>query len=498
MRTPSASRRTWVAIGVAAAVAAVVRLAPSIASGALVNAIEYDGGVVFAAALSFLAGQAPYGDFIYLYPPGSIILFSPAALLAGAIGEPNALAVVRAGIAVVGVANVILIGALLRRRGVAHVVVGAGLYAVWPVVTFTERLVMLEPLMNLLLLGSLLLVSSRQRPTLIWLAGGLLGVALTIKYWAIVDIVLVGLVVVARGGGRAFWRYVAGVALAAGAIALPFFALDPSGMWQQTVTTQLTRPGSTGVAERVNMLSAFWTTPSLDNVIPWQLWAVGAASLLMIAVLPLVGALRQKARPRDWTDPTWWGIIVWAHAGVMVASGVFYNHYAAWVIAPLCLTTGAAVSAFRGRRTQRIFAATAAALLIVVAIPQLRPVEVVPDRHALQAWARDAECLWGDAATLVAADAVRRDLDAGCDVAVDVFGTGLVLFARDTGRGEKVIRSVALGSELREQLERSDRALLPPDPSAWPFDQATSDWFQREFRSFGITDGLELWVRNES
>ncbi len=487
----------WISIGFVAAVAAVVRLVPSIASGALFHRIEYDAGVMFAAALSLISGQAPYAEFVYLHPPGSILLFSPAAVVAAIIGEPGALALIRIGVAAVGVLNVVLIGALLRRFGLGPVVIGAGLYAVWPVVTFTERQVMLEPFLNALLLGTLLLVRSQQRAVLTWLAGMLLGLALSIKYWAIVDIGLVGLVVFARGGARTLWRFLGGAALAAGAVALAFFARDPSAMWQQTVTTQLLRPASdTGAAARVNMLSMFWTTPAVERLLPWQLWAVFAAGLLIIAALPLVGALRRRMNPREWTDPTWWGIIVWAHAGVLLFSGVFFDHYLAWLIAPLSLTTGAAAAALRGSRRHAVVAA-ASAMLVVAGLVQMRGGEAVPSRDALEAWAREGECVWGDAASLLAANALRRGLAGGCDFSVDLSGTGLMLYAREAERDDQTTWRAAIGAELRAQLEHSDRAILSLDHSAWPFDPATSEWFRRNFRSAGSTDGFELWIRRD-
>ena len=309
--------------------AVAVRLSPLLLTRDLVNRIEYDGGVMLAGTIRLLAGQAPYADFIYLHPPGSLGLFAPAAMLAGELGEHGSLAVLRGAIIALGAGNTLLIGLLLRRFGTTAMAVGAGMYAVWPVVGLTERMVMLEPLLNFCLLAALILSRERTRIAGTWVAGVLLGLALSVKYWAAFDVVLIGVLLTARFGWRGLWRYLVAGAATVSVVVLPFFVRAPNEMWAQTVATQLSRP-STGVtlAARFNTLSAFFGTPSLDDAVPWVVWAAMWIGLVALAGVPMIGALRARRPPSEWLDPVWWGLIAVTHAVVLGASAVFYDHYA--------------------------------------------------------------------------------------------------------------------------------------------------------------------------
>lgn len=162
-------------------VSLAVRIVPLVSSGSLVRAQEYDGGAMFAATLNLLAGHSPYVDFVFLHPPGALLLFAPAGLLAPLIGEQESLAVVRVGVVLAGAVNTLLIGLLLRRFGFGAVLVGAGMYAVWPVAASTERLVLLEPVLNLCLLAALTVLSDRTRQHAPWIAGVILAIALSVN-----------------------------------------------------------------------------------------------------------------------------------------------------------------------------------------------------------------------------------------------------------------------------------------------------------------------------
>jgi alpha-1,2-mannosyltransferase len=476
-----------------ALVALTTRFLPYVLPGVLVTQREYDDGVMFAAALSMLSGQWPYQDFVYLHPPGSFLWLAPSALLAGVVDEATAFAVARVLAVATGVANTVLIGVLLRRFGTAAMVTGALLYAVWPVAVATEQVYLLEPVLNLLLLVALWSLS-RRALAMTWIAGIALGVALTVKYWAVVDIAVVAVIVAVRFGARGLVRFVAGAAGAAAVVALPFFVRAPAEMWQQSVMTQLSRPpAGTSLAARANRFSLFVDVPWLDALVPWLVWAALLVALLVIALLPLARALRARTPASVWPDAVWWGLLAVIHAVLIAASGVFYNHYATWVLAPLALSTGAAVAALSHRRVRRGLVAGIAAVALVAGLAGLTAVRPTSLRiDEVTAWSSTRECVWGDPTKLIQADTVQRNIARGCAFDVDPFGVGLVLVGPDAA-GDAVQDEPVVHQHTWRQLERADGVVLGTEPA--PRAGGSPGRFAEEFAPAGSSDGVGMWSR---
>src|SRR5690606_23653446 len=137
----------------------------------------------------------------------------------------------------------------------------------------------------------------------------------------------------------------------------------------------------------VNMLSAFWAAPSLDGYVPWVVWAGLWGSLLVVALVPVVAVVRARMNPAAWPDPAWWGLLAVAHAGVIALAGVFYDHSAAWLVAPAALTTGAAVSRLRRPVVRASLAGTVLIAFALVALAQTAPRPAAPEMGALRDWA---------------------------------------------------------------------------------------------------------------
>jgi alpha-1,2-mannosyltransferase len=474
-------------------VALLVRLMPGVISGNITNRFEYDGGVMLGATLRMLWGSSPYADFDFVHPPGSLLLYAPIAALAQVLGEPGVFGILVAVTALAGVGNVVVIGILLSRHGMVAVIVGAGIYAVWPVAVFTERQVMLEPILNLCALCALLALrgdreSGAARLGGAWVAGALIGIALTVKYWAVVDVVLIAALTLARLGMRGLWRYLAAGTLIAGATSLPFFLRAPSAMWEQTVLAQLTRPATgTSLAERINMLSPLGSAPALDRFVPWWMWAALICGSLLLAAIPVVTAVRDRRSPRMWTDPVWWGALALMHSAVIALSSSFYDHYAAWALAPIALTTGYAASRLSGRRivTGISIGAITGLMATQMAVPagaQLSP---------MREWARGQRCIWADSTTLIAADAFRRNIAEGCPMTVDVFGTRLTLL-RAAGN-DAASADAALGARLLADLDRADAAIVSKD--AWWVSGKTADALSSGFSRVAVLENNVLWQR---
>lgn len=98
------------------------------------------------AAVRLVSGSVPYRDFVFLQPPGIVVLLSPFAFVAHLIGTRDALAIVRLLTLIVAGANVLLVGRLVRHRGRLATLVACGLMALYPAERYALNAGLLEPI----------------------------------------------------------------------------------------------------------------------------------------------------------------------------------------------------------------------------------------------------------------------------------------------------------------------------------------------------------------
>jgi hypothetical protein len=159
---------------------------------------EYDDGVLFGNALRLVSGVIPYRDFAMVQPPGSALLMAPVALLAKGTGTAWGLAVARILTVCADTANVVLLGVLVRHRGPVTAGVACGLYAVYPDALVAAHTFLLEPWLNLCCLAAAALIFDGDRLATadtrrLALGGAAFGFGVAVKIWAVVPLVLVGL-----------------------------------------------------------------------------------------------------------------------------------------------------------------------------------------------------------------------------------------------------------------------------------------------------------------
>ncbi|HZI02713.1 MAG TPA: hypothetical protein VEZ71_01760, partial [Archangium sp.] len=145
------NRRWWWVLAVMAVGAWVLRVLPFFnRHGAFGYPVDYDEGVYFTASALLFQGVLPYRDFIFVHPPGSLLLWSPAAALASGWDAATCFVLARWLAAGVGALNVFLVGRLaLRAWGPGAGVVAALVYATYPELVGVERGPFLEPVLNL-------------------------------------------------------------------------------------------------------------------------------------------------------------------------------------------------------------------------------------------------------------------------------------------------------------------------------------------------------------
>ncbi len=419
----SATARTVSVLAVVAAGLALYQVTrPGLLFGVTPDVAVYLGGAVRLGH-----GALPYRDYVFVQPPGFVLLASPVGLLSELVGTRDALGVLRLLTPLLAAANVLLVGRLLRHRGVAACLVACTLMACFPAELYAIRGPQLEPVVDLFCLVGMVLVfdgdafASRRRMA----AGGTaLGVAMAVKLSAAIPVALL-LVVVASTARRRLvgvaWGVVSGFAL----LTLPLAALAPGSFWRDTVTTQLGRVPSAGRASLLSRLVQMTGLSEID-AIPGAVVLLVSAALLLFVMGAFVASRR---RP---TSLEWFALS--ATTGVAFAQfapAQYYPQYAA-LLAPfvsllLGLSAARALEVAPAPRAVLVAAAVACAALVGAQAVYVSH-ESAPDfARAIDAVVPAGACTISNAPVyLVTADRFQSTAPA-CTLMTDPAGTVLAL-----------------------------------------------------------------------
>lgn len=500
---------------------------------------ELDDATMYAVAVNLVHGNLPYRDVLYLHPPAMPVAMAPLAWLGEVVGDSHALAVGRVGAVLLGVLSTVLIGRLLRRRGAVAVLCGAGLYAAWTPVVRTERHALLEPVLvvlGLLALGVLRrgglwerrnpAVTGRARtwpgrgrglmtvrPGTAVLTGVLLGLSLTFKVWAVVPIAVVALVLWWVGGWRPVGWYALGGVVTVGVVCGPFLALAGVGrVWHDVVTVQSARPVYPN--PMIYRLRRITPAGGGENPVADALLWVAFAVTVAVLVVALVRAVRRRAA----TETAVWALLALTCSALLVVAPVYFYHYGAWV-APyfslllgagaaaawaawrdraVALSAGADDAARRVRTGRRVAGGVGGVVLAALCVASWIPTKPPQGSNApLVAWASTRECVWGLASGVVRADAATPNVEHGCQVPADVYGTAIIAA---TDAGAKDLKTVMWDhpwwqAEVLRQLEHADGALLPPPDDGPYLSGEDLARFEQGWEKVGRNAQFEIWQR---
>ncbi len=425
-----ARRARWFPAAVLVFVIALLfRLIPVLRGGGLYGIGNYDDGVHFAAAVGLAHGLLPYRDFLFLHPPGIVLLLVPFAGLGQLIGDPTAFAIARVAAMLVGSLTAVLVMWLLRPIHPTAAVIGGLFYAVfWPA-AHVERSTLLEGPQNTLLVISLLCIvpsasASRLSRHRLFIAGAVLGLSLTIKIWVLPVVVIIALAMLLGHGRRAGWFLCGGAAVCV-AVCLPFFAAAPRLMWLMVVSDQLGRDRVAGLVGRLIVLTGL-TPFSPERSFGSLLITV---TLLFAACLLLALTVR-RAR--------FWVVVMMTCIGIVLSAPSTFPHYGALVAVPAALIIGAAsgrlailagrVSRGNAARYRRAIIALNVVLIASLAcyastLPEQRFGARFPAADLAPAVRTLKGCVTADRPdVLFQLDVLGRNLDRGCPLLVDVSG----------------------------------------------------------------------------
>jgi hypothetical protein len=246
-RTPtpeSRLRNNWRLIATIATVAAAVLALQAFLHGHFSALDEYDDGVYFGASIELVHGVVAYRDFAFIQPPFITVWLLPFAALSSSIGTAGGMEVARFFVDLVTVANIVLVGALVRRRPSLQVAAATGVMAFSEGTIRSSQTILLEPFLVLACLMALLClldgdgITSSSRRT--WWAGVFFGVAGATKVWAVLPL-LAAVIVLWRIGSSPVRRVVGGALIGFGVCTIPFIVGAPTAFFQQVVLTQAIR-----------------------------------------------------------------------------------------------------------------------------------------------------------------------------------------------------------------------------------------------------------------
>src|SRR5580693_10485878 len=335
------ARKGWltpiaVAIGVCTLLALALRLLLLSRPGYLLGVTEYDDGPYFGSAVNLIHGFLPYRSFVLVQPPGITLLMVPSALLSKATGTATAMATGRVLTILASSAGVLLVGLLLRHRGLLTVIVGCGIVAVYPDSVSTARTILVEPWLVLFCLLGALALFDRDRLTtngkrLFW-GGVAFGFAGCVEVWAIFPVLVLVVMLLLRAPRiRRASVYVGGVAVGFLVPTLPFAALAPKRFYQSLYVAQVApRAGSTRVPLGVRLSNMIGVINLHLGAHPRTLIELLTAILIVAVALVIAAGWLLSHRAPPQLD--WFALVTTAVITVMFLwPDQFHYHFAAFL-----------------------------------------------------------------------------------------------------------------------------------------------------------------------
>jgi hypothetical protein len=330
----SSLRSNGVPIAILGLLALSLLLLQSFLHGHITAIDEYDDGVYFGASLNLAHGIVPYRSFAFIQPPMISVLLLPFAALGSWTTTSSGLEWARALVDLIALANVLMVGVLVRRRPMIQLVLAMGIMAFFQGTYRSSQTVLLEPFLVLFcLLATHFLIEQEavtRLPRKLWLSGMFFGIAGATKLWAVFPL-LVALGVAWSAGSSARRRLAGGVILGFAVCSVPFFAAAPGTFIHEVFIVQFVRNGGGySLVQRLGNMTGIAAVSSLIfHHRSAGLLLLGSVLLIVTGVV-ILGFL--DARRAPWSDLE--RLALWSTAVIglsLFISPTYYYHYAAFL-----------------------------------------------------------------------------------------------------------------------------------------------------------------------
>ena len=425
--------------------------------GYLGQFISYDDGVYMAAAAQFAEGIMPYRDFVFLHPPGVVLLLTPFALIGRFVGTAVVNEAARLFEVLVAMANVVLFARVVRMMPTHAMAAGLVVFTFHPEVLSTNQAILLEPLLiAACLVGTALVFDGDGFTTQRWrwwVGGSAFGLGCGIKIWGLFPVLALVVVAVLSG----YRTHAARLALAgAGTFTLlcaPFLVMAPTAFVYDILVVQASRndPAGKSITSRIGDLLYLPSWLTSNHVVV----GVTAGLAITIVIWPVLRTRRQPLSALEWYSLASAGLVM----GAFLVSADYYPHYGAFAAVFFGLVVSSAVArlmSVRETKTSLSHTRPTGMVLVVAGVVVAAAVLVGYGVHNLRTrtarWTLSSEslaqiaaaigpvipgqCVFSDNVSILLLSGRFSTDDPGCPREIDSFGADLALTDGDVGKFE--------------------------------------------------------------
>jgi hypothetical protein len=506
-------RRNWKVIAAIAGAAMAVLALQALLHHHFSAVDEYDDGVYFGASVELVHGVLAYRDFAFIQPPVIALWMLPFAALSTLTGTAVAMEAGRFFVDLITVTNVVLVGALVRRRSTPVVVITTAVMAFSQGTIRASQTILLEPFLVLACLVGLLFLMEGEdvttSPRRLWWCGFFFGVAGATKVWAVLPFLAVLLVLV-PGGFRVQRRVVAAAVTGFTVCSLPFLVGAPLSFFRQVLVTQAMRSAA-GFTFSARVADLTGVPGLSSSILRHSDVALALLALILAAGLVAVVGCWTVRKKEPWSALerlSLWGALL-IGAGLLL-SPTYYYHYAAFMAPFAALVVSAVAGRAGGLRDvvfpgRSIFLPTllgwattgvAAAVMMGAIVTVIVDLPVAPQvGDAISDAIPGHGCVLYANPTLALLDNRFTSDVNGCPAVIDWLGQERVL---DNGLATASSDSAnhRLQAVMGHWIDSSDAVVL--ESSNLGLDSSNVEYLQHHFaRRADIPRGLRVFVRQD-
>jgi hypothetical protein len=467
---------------------------------------EIDDGIYYGEGVMLAHGILPYRSYVDVQPPGMALLMAPFGLLGRLTNNRTGFEAARVFVVIVSMANIGLLGRLVRRRHWVGVLVGVVTLGFYVDSLTADHTVLLEPFLVFgTLLGLLFVFDDTEiatSSTTRWLAAGvILGLTTSIKLWGAFPLLVLLAFAAWRGGRRCVTHYLVGAVAAIAIVCVPFVVLAPGTFVREVVLVQVTRSHAGYNSEAYRLMNLLGAT--VHAKVFAALWLPTALWFVVAVIIAASIVFQRRVDPSRATtnlDVCAMACLVVVGASFLVAPE-FDTHYGGFLALFFALVLSAtAVRLLPLARPLMTIAIVGAMLaLFVVSVHHViqQAKEPLPTAALDRTFSPTACVVSEDYGPLILAN--RYNLyEPQCPHILDIYGTELT-DANGAAGAVSDDSAPKLQGDWLDWLHRADGlVLLTPLSRYVGIGPSAQSYIRSHFSLSAVSDGLYIYSRVQS
>jgi len=402
----------------------LIRLISLLHSGGLKSVLGYDEGVYMGAATGLAHGLLPYRDFLFVHPPGILLVLSPFAELAKITTDSNAFLAARFFFMLIGTLSAVLVSLIARRVNSVAGWISGLTYAVWLPVVREERTTLLEVLCLVSLAIALFLLNSIELSNIrIVSIGVILGFATSVKIWMALAIAVISIwLVINKKLKSAIHLGLISISTFA-IVLLPFYLKAPKKMYELVWVAQISRAGNGD--SRIHRLHSIFNIYTFNFTF---------SAVVVLAIVILLFAISFTLLRKDLklsSLVTLWLLLLIAQIITLLKTPIFFHGYASYAAICLILISGVIISEGYFLAKSKIKWSVVPVILFLaffIIINSVEAISLAPEQKfpllKIEQLANGEKCVATDSPIVtILSNTLTPSLNNGCTEIFDVDGT---------------------------------------------------------------------------